>query len=147
MIKSKSYHLITLLLGIVLLIASLLCRLKGINNLLSLQQLKAISGILLGVGAGLIGMSISNLIMNCMLEKDPLLKRKNEIEYKDERNISIRNHAKAKSADIIQWFIMGIAYLTILIGTPLWVTLIIVVVFTLYHILTAYFTLKYQNEM
>ncbi len=147
MIKSKSYHLISLFLGIVLLTASLLCRLKGINNLLSLQHLKAISGILLGVGAGLTGMSISNLIMNRMLEKDPQLKRKNEIEYKDERNSSIRNHAKAKSADIIQWFIMGIAYLTILIGTPLWVTLIVVVVFTLYHGLTAYFTLKYQNEM
>ena len=145
--KTKSYHVITLLLGIALLCASLLCRLDGIKNLINLQQLKAISGILLGVGAGLIGMSISNLIMNRMLEKDPKLKRKNEIEFKDERNISIRNHAKAKAADIIQWFIMGIAYLTILIGSPIWVTLLIVVVFMLYHGLTAYYVSKYQNEM
>lgn len=147
MIKSKLYYFITSIIGIVLLSTSLLCRLVEINDIRTLQQLKAVSGILLGIGSGLIGMSISNLKMNRKLEKDPLLKRKNDIEYNDERNIMIRNRAKAKSADIIQWFIMGIAYLTILIGAPLWVTLIIVGVYVLYYILYACFLVKYQNEI
>lgn len=147
MIKSKSYYIITLVLGIALVGACLICRLDDMRRFLSYQQLKSLSGVLLGIGAGLVGMSISNLIMVNIQRKNPKIRHQNEIEYNDERNISIRNQAKAKSADIIQWFIMGIAYLSILIGSPVWITLIIVGVFTLYHILCAYYMIKYQNEM
>lgn len=147
MIKSKSYYIVTLLLGIVLVGACLICRLDYMNRFLSYQQLKSLSGVLLGVGVGLAGMSISNLIMVNIQRKNPQIKHQNEIEYNDERNISIRNQAKAKSADIIQWFIMGIAYLSILINLPVWITLIIVGVFSLYHILCSYYMVKYQKEM
>lgn len=146
MVKSKSYYIVTLIIGVALLIACLSCRLVGMNAILSFQKLKAVSGILLGVGAGLTGMSIANLITTHKLEKDPVLRRKNDIEYNDERNIIIRNRAKAKSADMIQWFIMGIAYLSIFMDAPLWVTLIIVGVFVLYYLFYAYFLVKYQNE-
>ncbi|GEM_PF-2657455 len=36
---------------------------------------------------------------------------------------------------------------TILINALLWVTLVIVIVFLLYHILGIYFMMKYQKEM
>ena len=82
------------------------------------------------------------------LEKtDPEIAKQNEIEYADERNTMIRNMAKAKAGDMIQWFIMGIAYITILTGTPLWVTLAVVGVFLLRYILELYFTGMYQKKM
>jgi hypothetical protein len=87
---------------------------------------KSVGGVCIGVGGGLLGMSISYLYMKRLEEKEPQLTKQKEIEFADERNTTIRNRAKAKAGDIIQWFIMGIAYVTILINASMWVTLIVV---------------------
>ena len=122
MLKKKSFYIMTLIIGIVLFCSSFL--LRG-------EELKTISGILIGIGAGLIGMSIVNLWMKGFEEKNPELVKENEIEFKDERNVMIRYRAKAKAGDIIQWFIMGIT-----VGG-----------FVLYHIICLYYMNKYQKEM
>ena len=59
----------------------------------------------------------------------------------------IRNKAKAKVGDITQWLIMGIAYITIVIDAPLWVTLVVVGVFLLKNALEVYFMNKFQKEL
>ena len=138
MLKKKSFYIMTLIIGIVLFCSSFL--LRG-------EELKTISGILIGIGAGLIGMSIVNLWMKGFEEKNPELVKENEIEFKDERNVMIRYRAKAKAGDIIQWFIIGIAYLLIIIDAPLWTILITVGGFVLYHIICLYYMNKYQKEM
>lgn len=108
---------------------------------------KSISGICIGIGAGLFGMSISNLWLINFNQKHPDELKQSQIEFSDERNTMIRNKAKAKAADIIQWFIMGIAYITIMINAPLWVTLTIVGVFLLKYVFELYFMNKYQKEL
>lgn len=92
-------------------------------------------------------MSIANLHMKRMEEKNPEWGKQNAIEFSDERNTFIRFKAKAKVADFLQWCIMGIAYITIIVGTPLWVTAVIVGVFMLYNLLVMYYTGKYQKEI
>ena len=111
------------------------------------EVVKSISGICIGIGAGLFGMSISNLWLINFNKNHPDELKQSEIEFSDERNTMIRNKAKAKSADIIQWFIIGIAYITIMINAPLWVTLTIVGVFLLKYVLELYFMNKYQKEL
>lgn len=111
------------------------------------EEAKPIAGILIGVGLGFIGLSISNLIMKHMERKNPELEKQAKIDYNDERNTIIRNRAKAKAGDITQWLIMGIAYITILISAPLWVTLAVVIVFLFYNVLGLYLMNKYQKEM
>ncbi|MHB8130455.1 MAG: hypothetical protein ACYDEX_15805 [Mobilitalea sp.] len=138
MLKKKEFYIIGIVIGICLI---------GIGILLRGEELKAISGVALGIGAGTFGSCLANLIMKRKEEKKPDIKKLNEIEYMDERNTAIRNRAKAKSVDIIQWFIMGIAYLTILIATPIWVTAATVGVYLLHHILTLLLIGKYQKEM
>ncbi|MCL6459927.1 MAG: hypothetical protein K6T85_18180 [Gorillibacterium sp.] len=138
MLKKKWVYVSTLILGIILI---------GVSFLLDGEALKPLAGVCIGVGAGLIGMSFSNLIMKHLEQKRPQIARQNEIEFKDERNTLIRYRAKAKAADIVQWFIMGIAYLLILINAPLWLTLATVLVFALYHFIGFYFIGKYQKEM
>lgn len=140
MLRKKSFYIITLLVGVVLLGAALYFRMFP-------EFPKSVGGVCIGIGAGLFGMSVSNLYMKRLEKTDPEIVKQNEIEYADERNTMIRNKAKAKVGDIIQWFIMGIAYVTILIGTSLWVTLTVVGVFLLKYLLEIYFTSKYQNEM
>ncbi|MCI6275387.1 MAG: hypothetical protein MR639_01345 [Clostridium sp.] len=73
--------------------------------------------------------------------------KQSEIDYKDERNEMIRNKAKAKCSDIIQWTIMIVAWITIFADFPLWITLTLVGVFILKSILDLYLMNKYNNEM
>lgn len=105
------------------------------------------NGVIAGIFGGLFGLTLSNLFSIYYYEKHPVESRIAEIEEKDERNISIRNRAKARSGDIMQWFIIGIGYINIAIDGPLWFTLIIVGVFLLRTVLYFLFLNRYQKEM
>jgi hypothetical protein len=118
-----------------------------ISFLLRGEDLKVFSGLSIGIGAGLLGMSIAQLIMKHYEDKNPELSRQIKIDSMDERNIIIRNKAKAKAGDITMWLIMLIAFISIIISTQLWFTLLVVVVFLLYNIFIVYFMNKYQNEI
>ena len=110
-------------------------------------ELNSHSGILLGTGAGVIGASIAKLYSINLEKKNPDMIKENEIELQDERNVLIRQRAKAKSADITQWLIMIIAYLEIFVNAPLWIILLTVGIFVLYNIIQIYYINKFNNEM
>ena len=110
-------------------------------------ELNSHSGILLGTGAGVIGASIAKLYFISLEKKNPDMIKENEIELQDERNVLIRQRAKAKSADITQWLIMIIAYLEIFVNAPLWIILLTVGIFVLYNIIQIYYINKFNNEM
>ena len=137
--NKKTLNIILLLFGISLFLLGLIF-LRG-------ETVKSLSGVCIGIGAGLFGMSISNICLINFNKKHPDESKQSNIESADERNTMIRNKAKAKAIDIIQWFIMGIAYISILINSPLWVTMIIVGVFLLKHLLELYFMNKFQKEL
>ena len=110
-------------------------------------ELNSHSGILLGTGAGAIGASIAKLYSINLEKKNPDMIKENEIELQDERNVLIRQRAKAKSADITQWLIMVIAYLEIFVNAPLWIILLTVGIFVLYNIIQIYYVNKFNKEM
>ena len=110
-------------------------------------ELNSHSGILLGTGAGVFGANIAKLYSINLEKKNPDIIKENEIELKDERNVLIRQKAKAKSADITQWLIMLIAYLEIFVNAPLWISLAIVGIFVLYNIIQIYYVNKFNKEM
>ena len=56
-------------------------------------------------------------------ERNPAQARLNEIEEKDERNAAIRCRTQAGAGTALQWIVIGIAWISILIDGPLWVTL------------------------
>lgn len=62
-------------------------------------EMKKISGIFIGIGAGLSGVSIGQIATVLLTRKHPDLLRKKEIEVKDERNIQMLSRAKAKAFD------------------------------------------------
>lgn len=111
------------------------------------EDTKPIGGCLIGIGAGLIGMSLSVLIAKRIERNHPERQRQARIDYNDERNTIIRYRAKARAGDITQWLVMGIAYITILISAPLWLTLTIVIVFVIHNVLSLYLMAKFQKEM
>ena len=77
------------------------------------EESKILSGISIGIGAGLFGMSVAMLSINAIDNKKPELKKQNEIELSDERNIMIRDKAKARASDITKPFFILLLMLTI----------------------------------
>lgn len=138
MLKKKTVYIVIILTGMVLIALSFLFR---------AEDVKTLSGILIGIGSALLGSGIAKLLMKNYEEKNPDIAKENDIEFKDERNTLIRYRAKAQAGDIIQWFIMGIAYLLIIIDAPLWVILVTVGIFLLYNVLGIFYMGKYQKEM
>lgn len=136
--SNRKLNIFLLILGIILIILSI--------TVIKSEDLKSLDGVCIGIGAGLFGMSLSNLWMGNFYKKHPEDMKEAEIEAKDERNIFIRNKAKAVSGDIIHWMIIGLAYLSIVAEVPLWITISIIGVFILKSVLDFYFMCKYQKE-
>ena len=133
--KKSMFYITAIIISVIMIILS------------QFVELNSHSGILLGTGAGVIGASIAKLYSINLEKKNPDMIKENEIELKDERNILIRQRAKAKSADIIQWLIMVIAYLEIFVNAPLWIILLTIGIFVLYNIIQIYYINKFNKEM
>jgi uncharacterized membrane protein YeaQ/YmgE (transglycosylase-associated protein family) len=133
--KKSMFYITAIIISVIMIILS------------QFVELNSHSGILLGTGAGVIGASIAKLYSINLEKKNPDMIKENEIELKDERNILIRQRAKAKSADITQWLIMIIAYLEIFVNAPLWIILLTVGIFVLYNIIQIYYINKFNKEM
>lgn len=61
------------------------------------DEVTAISSIFIGVGAGMAGLSIGEIITIYLVKKDPAYKKRIDREANDERNIYIANKAKSKA--------------------------------------------------
>jgi len=55
------------------------------------------SGLLIGLGSGIFGGSSAQLIGYTISERNPTLQGRQRVEQNDERNVQIRNAAKAKA--------------------------------------------------
>ena len=100
----------------------------GILILLTAFALKGIlpnkaGGILFGLGSMLAALGCVRFLLGRFEERNPGQARMNEIEAKDERNEAIRCRAQAGAGTVLQWAVMGIAWISILTDGPLWVTL------------------------
>lgn len=137
--KKKSFNITLLAIGVILIALSFIFG----NN----DTYKLFHGAFLGIGAGIIGLAFSNLLMMRWYNKHPNELKQAEIDAQDERSEIIRNKAKAKCSDIIQWVIMAMAWVTILADFPLWITLLLVSVFLLKSILELILMNKYNNQM
>ena len=133
--KKSTFYVMAITISVIMIILS------------QFVELNSHSGILLGTGAGAIGASIAKLYTINLEKKNPDMIKENEIELQDERNVLIRQRAKAKSADITQWLIMVIAYLEIFVNAPLWIILLTVGIFVLYNIIQIYYVNKFNKEM
>lgn len=136
--KKKILYIVLILLGILLVTA---------GALLKDETVKEWSGVLIGVGAGLAGMSLANLVTAWVEASNPAYSRKVAIEQKDERNLLINNAARAKA---FQAFtpIMGILMLVfVLIKVEMLPILLLVGAYILVYIFYFVYLNKYLKEM
>lgn len=137
-ISNVTRHFILIILGIIAL---------AVGFLVLGDKYKSVSGLCIGIGAGVVGMSIANLIITLYYRKHPDIKKLNDIESKDERTIIITNKAKAKSFDIIIKILMIIPFLMILIDLPLWMIFATIALYLFGFFAQIYLTIRYSKEM
>ena len=136
--QRKRLFQILLLTGVVLL---------GLAVLLDGRVSDALGGMLCGIGSGLLAMSGSTLLNLRHEAKHPEMARRHDIELRDERNVAIRNRAKAVSGEALQWAVLAAAWLSIGLDAPLWVTLAATAVFVAKSVLELYLMIRYEREM
>jgi hypothetical protein len=103
--------------------------------------------ICIGIGSGIFGGSLATAIEKYMIKKDPNLAREIEIESKDERNIAIRNKAKAKAYDLMQ-IVFGVLIIAFaLTGVDMRAVLSSVAAYLFTVLSVVYYLNKYNKEM
>ncbi|WP_025690608.1 hypothetical protein [Paenibacillus zanthoxyli] len=106
-----------------------------------------VSGLCIGIGSGLIGMSIANLIMIRYYAKHPTFKRQHEIEAGDERGIAINNLSKAKAFDTTVRIMMVIPFVLFFMDLPVWTTFAVIAFYMFSIGLRYYYIVKYSKVM
>lgn len=81
--------------------------------------IKTLPYILVGIGCGMFGHGIGDLINKKVTAKNPEIAKQIEIDQKDERNIMITNMAKAKGYDIMTYVFSALMLAYALMGASI----------------------------
>lgn len=142
--KSKITNSAAMILGLLLLVTGLF--LPKIGAVLQDVRL-ALPYICMGVGCGLFSHGLGNLISQRALRNDPELKKKLDIEQKDERNIAIMNQAKGKAFDAMTFVFSALMLCFALMGVDTIPLLLLVFAYLLVHGLALYYRFQLEKEM
>lgn len=109
--------------------------------------LRTLPYICIGIGTGIFGHSIGELMRNLAMRKDPQAAKQIEIETKDERNIAIGNKAKAKAYDLMLMIFGALMLALALMQVEIYVILAFVAAYLFIVFICVYYLWKYQKEM
>lgn len=140
MLKKKLVYIIMMIICILATAVGFLLRLTPISY-------RPLEGFLIGIGMGCFFATLCHYLSIISEEKNPKVKRENEINLSDERNIMLRNHAKAKAGDIVQWIMIIVAMISILFDAPMYFTGIMVLIYIIKATLDLYFIGYYAKRM
>lgn len=124
------------------------------TGLFLLKTLASPQGILLvlpyvciGVGCGVFGQGMGNLIAYKAMKRHPDIQKRFEIDKNDERSIAVSSRAKAKAYDMMT-FVFGALMLSFaLMGVDMAAVLLLVFAYLFVHGYGIYCQYKYDKEM
>lgn len=109
--------------------------------------MKSLPYIGIGLGCGIFGHGMGNVISQKALKKNPDIQKQLEIDKNDERNIAIGNSAKAKAYEMMI-FVFGALMLSYaLIDVDMIVVLLLVFAYLFVIAYGLYYRFKYDKEM
>ncbi len=141
--KNKKKYLLVVL-GIVLVSLGIYL-LTALTN--SQEFMLAIPYICIGIGCGVFGHGIGNIIAVNQLKKHPEIEKQTNIEKSDERNIVISYRAKSKAYDFMIYLFASLLIVFPLIGVEMIPMLILVFAYLLVQGYAIYYRIKYDKEM
>lgn len=142
--KSKNNSYILILFGLLLLAVGFYL-MKAADSLL--QALSALPYVCIGVGSGLFGHGMGNVISDRAILKDTDLKKQLDIEKKDERNIAIADRAKGKAFDMMTIVFGALMVSFALMNVDMAPLLLLVFAYLLVHGYSIYYRIRLEKEM
>ena len=142
--KSKITNHASIIIGLLLLAVSLYL-IKTSNDPHGIMR--TFPYVCIGIGCGLFGHGMGNVISERAINSYPELKRQLDIEKNDERNVAIANRAKGKAFDMMT-FVFGALMLSFaLMGIDMVAVLLLVFAYLLVHGFALYYRFKFDKEM
>jgi phosphatidylglycerophosphate synthase len=109
--------------------------------------LRTLPYVCIGLGCGVFGHGMGNLISLNALKKHPAIQRQIEIEKNDERNVEISNRAKAKAYDMMLFVFGAVLFSFALMGTDMAAIILLVIAYLFIVFSGIYYRYKYNKEM
>lgn len=142
--KSIERYLVYSLIGFIILAAGAILA-KLTRDAQGIMQ--TLPYIFIGIGAGVFGQNLGTAFNIHAMKKAPQVAKQKEIEEKDERNIAIRNKAKAKAYDLMVMVFGALMMAFALMQVSRVVVLAIVIAYLFVVFSNVYFISKYHKEM
>lgn len=142
--KSKLAKYTTITLGLLLLAISLyLIKTAGDPQ----GIMASLPYVCIGIGSGLFGHGMGNVISARAIQKDPDLQKKLDIEKNDERNLAIANKAKGKAFDMMTYVYGALMVSFALMDVDMIALLLLVFAYLFVHGFGIYYRIKFDKEM
>lgn len=103
--------------------------------------------ICIGMGCGILGYGLSQIIHEMTLKNNSETAKLVEIEVHDERNITINNRAKAKAFDLMLYLFAGLLLIFALLNVDMIATLLLVGAYLFVVGYRFYSLWRYHKEM
>ena len=142
--KSKLGKYTTIILGLLLLTIGLYL-IKTVGDPQGIMA--SLPYVCIGIGSGLFGHGMGNLISERAIRSDPDLQKKLDIEKNDERNIAISNKAKGKAFDMMTYVYGALMVSFALMGVDMSALLLLVFAYLFVHGFGIYYRIKFDKEM
>jgi hypothetical protein len=109
--------------------------------------LQALPYICFGLGCGMFGHGMGEIIVGHAMKKNPAAAKQLEIDQKDERNMAIANRAKAKAYDMMVFMFGPLIIAFALMAIDLTVVLLLAFTYLFFLGYNSYYRIKYYKEM
>ena len=140
----KFQNYVMIVVGLVLLVGGLVL-LKVVDEPQGLML--TLPYICVGLGCGMFGGGMGNLIGSRVLESNPKAKKLKEIEEKDERNRMLASQAKARAYDMMVFVFGALMFSFALMNIELRAILLLVVAYLFVIGVGVYYRYKLDEEM
>lgn len=141
--KNKANYLL-ILLGVILAALGLILIKATVNPQ---GMLRALPYVCIGLGSGLFGHGMGEVLCDRALRGSPEIKRSLEIERQDERNIAIADRAKGRAFDQMTFIFGALMVSFALMGVELAAVLLLVFAYLLVQGFALYYRFKFEREM
>ena len=132
---NKPIRVILLIIGLGLLATGAVFMKMGL-----FEEMKALPGVMIGVGAGL-------FIQERTLKRHPEEARKLQIEQTDERNVAISREAKSRAFDVMGYVYAALMLAFVMMGAELMVVLLLVAAYLITYGVMIYELNRLHKEM
>lgn len=141
--KSTKDYFLTVL-GLVILGASLYL-IKSVPDPQGIML--RLPSVLIGIGSGLFGVGVGNVISHKVMKNNPKLQKQHTINQNDERNVTINNLAKAKAFDLMTFMLGALMLSFAIMGTEMTSTLLLVGAYLFIHGYKIYYGYVFNKQM